>query len=145
MQNTTSLWLIAGALLCFSEFLIPTQFILFLLGLTALIVALIATVLPSFAIQVVLWLFLSTLSVWLLKRWYTPSVKSLAKGDDVEGETITAIPAGKTGRVLYEGNSWQAKAADHSQEIPPQEKVYVVGREGNTLIVASEWMLRNQR
>ncbi|ELR96857.1 NfeD family protein [Gloeocapsa sp. PCC 73106] len=144
MQNTTSLWLIAGAILCFAEFCIPTQFILFVLGFTALIVGFISMVLPSFAMQVVLWLFLSSLSVWLLQRWSTALVKpKMVGGDDLEGETITAIPAGKTGRVLYEGNSWQAKAADHTQEIAPQEKVYIVRREGNTLIVASEKMFKN--
>lgn len=143
MQNTTTLWLIAGVILCFSEFIIPTEFILFLLGLAALLVGFIATVLPSFSLQVGLWLVISSLSVWLLKRWYTPPPRSLERGDDLEGETLTAILPGKTGRVRYEGNSWLARAADQNQEIAPQEKVYVIRREGNTLIVASEKMLRN--
>ena len=40
MQNTTQLWLIAGGFLCVIELFLPTQFILFLMGLSALLVAL---------------------------------------------------------------------------------------------------------
>jgi len=143
MQNTTNLWLVAGAVLCIMEFFLPTQFIILLMGLSALIVGLLSPWVGSFALQIVIWLLLSLLGVWLIKRFYTPPRQTLTAGDDTEAETLTSISPGKLGRVLYEGNSWRAKAVDGTQEIAPQEKVYVVRREGNTLIVASEKMFRN--
>ena len=143
MQNTTNLWLVAGGVLCVMELFLPTQFIILLMGLSALIVGLLSTWVESFALQIVLWLLLSLLGVWLIKRFYTPPRQTLTGGDDIEAETLTGIAPGQTGRVLYEGNSWRAKAVDGTQEIAPQEKVYVVRREGNTLIVASEKMFKN--
>jgi membrane protein implicated in regulation of membrane protease activity len=55
-----------------------------------------------------------------------------------EGTTLTEILPGKTGRVLYEGSSWQAKCSDTEIKINAEQKVYILGREGNTLIIASE-------
>lgn len=55
-----------------------------------------------------------------------------------EGTTITEILPGKPGRVLYEGSSWQAMSANAESVIPADQKVYILRREGNTLIVASE-------
>jgi len=143
MQNTTNLWLVAGAVLCIMELFLPTQFIILLMGLSALIVGLVSTWVGSFALQIVLWLLLSLVGVWLIKRFYTPPRKTLSGGDDIEAKTLTSIAPGQLGRVLYEGNSWRAKAVDETAEIAPQEKVYVVRREGNTLIVASEKMFKN--
>ncbi|MEM8778980.1 MAG: NfeD family protein, partial [Cyanobacteria bacterium P01_G01_bin.49] len=45
---------------------------------------------------------------------------------------------GKTGRVLYEGNSWSAICADEEMSIASHQKVYVVMRKGNTLIILPE-------
>lgn len=143
MQNTMNLWLVAGAILCVMEFFLPTEFIVLFLGLSAIIVGFLSGWVSSFSLQVVLWLFLSITGVWLLKRFYTPPKNILTRGDDLEAETLTSIAPGEEGRVIYEGNSWRAKAVDRSQEIAPHEKVYVVRREGNTLIVASEKMLKD--
>ncbi len=145
MQNTTNLWLVAGIVLCVIELFLPTQFIVLLLGISAIVVSLISVWLDVFAIQVILWLVISILGVWLLKRFYNANNHKyiLTRGDDQEAQTITEIPPGKEGRVLYEGNSWRAKAIDRTQTIAPNETVYVVRREGNTLIVASEKMLKD--
>ena len=97
--------------------------------------AVIALVVPQFSLQVVLWLALSTLLIILSRRFFTPKQRKYNLGEDQEGETLTAIPAGKTGRVLYEGNSWRAKCADEAQTIAPHEKVYIVEQKGTTLIV----------
>jgi len=45
--------------------------------------------------------------------------------------------AGKEGRVLYEGN-FLARCDDHNLAIAPNQKVYLVRREGTTLIVLPE-------
>jgi len=58
----------------------------------------------------------------------------------IVAETLTEIPAGKEGRVLYEGNLW-ARCDDHNLAIAPNQKVYLVRREGTTLIVLPENLL----
>ncbi len=127
------------------EFFFPTAFVAFMMGIGALIVAVISLVLPDrYTLLVALWLVVSTLLIILSRRFFTPKRKKANLGDADEGETITAIAPGKTGRVLYEGNSWQAKCADPTTAIAPNELVYVVGREGTTLIVLPVNLLNSQ-
>ena len=135
------LWLIAGAILCFSEAIFPVAFVAFMMGISAIIVAAIALVVPYFPIQVILWLSLSTILI-VGSRGFVPKKKSLNSlvGDAQEGETLTEIAPGKTGRVLYEGNSWQAICADDKIMISPHQKVYIVTRKGNTLVILPEFL-----
>lgn len=116
------------------EFVFPTAFVEFMLGVSALVVAVLSLVVPAFTVQVALWLILSAASIVLSRRFFTPKRRVLL-GDDAEGKTLTEIPTGDAGRVLYEGNSWRAKCADERTAIAPNQKVYVIRREGNTLIV----------
>ncbi|MDJ0843399.1 NfeD family protein [Crocosphaera sp.] len=141
MLNPALLWLIAGAILCFSEAIFPVAFVAFMMGISAIVVAAIALVIPSFPIQVILWLSLSTILI-VGSRRFVPKKKSLNSivGDAQEGETLTEILPGKTGRVLYEGNSWQAICADDKIALLPHQKVYIVTRKGNTLIVLPEFL-----
>jgi membrane protein implicated in regulation of membrane protease activity len=117
------------------ELVFPTAFVALIMGIAALLIAAISLFVPYLTLLVTLWLVFSALLVVFSRRLFTPKRKISNLGDAHEGETITAISPGKTGRVLYEGNSWQAKCADPTQAIAPQQKVYVVGNEGNTLIV----------
>jgi membrane protein implicated in regulation of membrane protease activity len=39
--------------------------------------------------------------------------------------------------VIYEGASWKARNEDDQGAIAPRQKVYVLRREGNTLIVVA--------
>ncbi len=135
MLMPSLLWLIASVILCLMEFLFPTAFVAFMMGISAALVALISLILPQFSLQVVLWLLFSTLLIFLSRRFFTPKKNLSNLGDDREGQTLTMIPAGETGRVLYEGNSWRAKCADEDHDITEGESIYIVGREGNTLIV----------
>ena len=144
MVSPTLLWIIAGAILCLMEFVFPTAFVAFMMGVSALIVAAISLVLPQYTLLVALWLVCSTLLIILSRRFFTPKRKKANLGDADEGKTITAIAPGQTGRVLYEGNSWQAKCADITREIAPNEPVYVVGREGTTLVVLPVNLLDSQ-
>ncbi len=141
MVTPALLWLIAGAILCFSEAIFPVAFVAFMMGISAIVVAAIALVIPYFPLQVILWLSLSTVSI-VGSRRFVPKQKSLNSrvGDAQEGETLTEIFPGKTGRVLYEGNSWQAICADHTILIAPHQKVYIVNRKGNTLVVLPEFL-----
>ncbi len=129
------LWLIASVILCLMELIFPTAFVALMMGISAGLVALIALVLPQFSLQVVLWLILSTLLIILSRRFFSPKKKLSQLGDDKEGKTLTVIPAGESGRVLYEGNSWRAKCADENLMLNSEESVYIVGRQGTTLIV----------
>ncbi len=136
MLNSSLLWLIAGATLCLLEVIFPTAFVAFLMGVSAIVVAAIALVLPHFSLQVIAWLLLSTASILASSR-FMPLKKSRQSliADAHEGETLTEILPGQAGRIRYEGNSWRAICADDSLAIAPQQKVYIVERRGNTLIV----------
>lgn len=141
--SPTLLWAIAGAILCLMELFVPTAFIEFMMGLSALIVAVISLFIPSFSLQMVLWLVFSVLLVIASRRFLSPKRSLQTLGDDTEGRTLTAIEPGETGRVLYEGNSWSARCSDETMAIASQEKVYIVGRQGNTLIVIPQNLLNS--
>lgn len=130
------IWLIGGAALCSLEFFFPTAFVAFTMGIGALCVAAIAYFFPIGPnLQIFLWLTFSTIAVISSRRFFTPKTATRTLSDAAEAETLTAIAPGKTGRVLYEGNSWRAKCADETIEIHPNETVYVVRQEGTTLII----------
>ncbi|TAF37751.1 MAG: NfeD family protein, partial [Oscillatoriales cyanobacterium] len=57
-----------------------------------------------------------------------------------EATSISEILSGETGMVIYEGASWKARNED-SQGIAPRQKVYVLRREGNTLIVVPDKLI----
>ncbi|MEA5594802.1 NfeD family protein [Rivularia sp. UHCC 0363] len=142
-MSTTLIWLIAGACLCLSELFIPTAFVAFMMGISAFIVALLSLVLGNLWLQVLSWLLLSTSLIVLTRKYISPRRRRSRIRDAVSAETITEIAAGKTGRVLYEGNSWQARCDDHEAFIAAYQRVYVVRREGTTLIVMPENILHS--
>lgn len=140
--GTPIFWLIAGIILCVMEFTIPTAFVELTMGFSAIIVALFAVFVPSFALQVALWLVLSIIFAILMRR-LVPKQKHRLIADSTEAQTLTEIPPGQPGRVLYEGNSWQARCGDEQLAIAPNQKVYVIGRRGTTLIVMPESLIRS--
>ena len=140
--NPTIFWLLAGAILCFLEFFIPTAFVEFMMGLSAFVVALVSLLIPSVSLQVVLWMIFSVASIFAFRR-LLPHRTIATIADAKEAETLTEILQGQPGRVLYEGNSWRAKCDDQDGMIAAQEKVIVVRREGNTLFVLPENILNS--
>jgi membrane protein implicated in regulation of membrane protease activity len=139
--NPTAIWLIAGILLCLMELFLPTAFVEFTMGISAILVALAVPLLPGFGMQVGLWLVLSVISIVLVRR-FMPNQTSQSIEDAREAQTLTEIPPGATGRVLYEGNSWQARCGDQELAIAPNERVYVIARKGTTLIVMPESVIQ---
>ncbi len=138
--HPTVFWLAVGALLCLLEVVVPTAFTAFMMGISALLVALIARLLPSqIALQVVIWLGLSVGFIVLTHR-LMPKRKISSISDATEAETITEILPEQPGRVLYEGGSWRAVCGDNSA-IAPGQKVYVVDRQGTTLVVVPKNLL----
>ena len=142
-MTITVIWLIVGACFCLSELFIPTAFVAFMMGLSAFIVALLSLAVGSLWLQALCWLLLSASLIVLTRKYISPPRRKSKIRDAVLGETITEIPAGRTGRVLYEGNSWRARCDDEHAFIAPYQRVYVVRREGTTLIVMPENILHS--
>jgi membrane protein implicated in regulation of membrane protease activity len=133
--SPSGLWLIVGTTLCLVELVVPTAFTAVCMGMSALLVSLLALVVPSwFGLQVTIWMFLSC---GLVAIGYHTNKKRTSRKiqDSTEAEALTAMMPNQTGRVLYEGTSWRAKCADGVESIEPHQKLHVVDREGNMLIV----------
>ncbi|MDF5706800.1 MAG: NfeD family protein [Nostoc sp. S4] len=144
MPSFTLIWLLAGAVLCLTELFLPSAFVAFMMGISAFIVALLSGVgLINLWLQIVVWLLLCTILIVLSRRFIQPRRRKSKIRDAVIAETLTEILPGKTGRVLYEGNSWQARCDDDKFSIAPHQRVYVVRREGTTLIVIPENLLHS--
>lgn len=141
MLDPTLVWIVIGGILCSMELVFPTAFVSFMMGIAALLVAVVSLFLPQYTLLVGLWLLFSTALIIFSRRLFTPKRKISITGDDSEATAIGGIPAGSAGRVLYEGNSWRAKCADETRDIAPSEPVYVVSKQGNTLIVLPIRML----
>lgn len=126
------------------ELFTPTAFIELMMGLGAFAVAGVAFLLPQLAlgIQIGLWMLFS-LGLVLGTRKLLPKRTPYSIGDSQEAQTLTEILPGQPGRVLYEGNSWRAMCDDPQEAIAPNEMVYVLRREGNTLIVIPQKMLNS--
>lgn len=141
MLTPPLLWLLAGSALCLLELFLPTAFVAFMMGLSALIVACVSLGLPQVNLQIGLWMILSIAFV-LLSRRLIPKGQATGIQDAKEAKTLTEIPAGEVGRVIYEGNSWQARCVDEAIAIGPNQPVIVVGRQGTTLMVMPEYLLK---
>lgn len=143
MLSLPLLWLIAGSVLCLMELIFPTAFVEFMMGISAMLVAAVALIVPNFGLQVVLWLLLSFGSIVVTRRWLSPkrNLSRLSYESEAEAETLTEIPPGEAGRVLYEGNSWRAICEDANLAIASHQKVYIVRRKGNTLVVVPAHLL----
>ena len=143
MPSSTLFWLLAGAVLCLMELFLPSAFVAFMMGISAFVVAFLSLVVLGLWLQVVVWLLLCTVLGVLSRRFVRSPRRKSKIQDAIIAETLTEIPAGKTGRVLYEGNSWRARCDDDNESVAPHERVYVVRREGTTLIVMSENLLHS--
>ena len=134
MVATTWFWIGIGLALCVLELVFPTAFVELVMGLSAILVAFASLLLPHFGLQVLLWMVVSLVSIFLVRRYLPPKVSQILQ-ESVEAITLTAIAPGQKGRVLHEGSPWAARCEDTGAAIAPQTKVLVVGREGTTLLV----------
>ncbi|HEY9845853.1 MAG TPA: hypothetical protein V6D03_06605, partial [Candidatus Caenarcaniphilales bacterium] len=62
------IWLVAGAILCLIELFLPTAFVAFMMGISSLLVGIIALVVPQFYLQAILWVGLSSGLIFLSQR-----------------------------------------------------------------------------
>lgn len=136
MAPSTLLWLMAGGILCLMELFFPTALVEFTMGLAALLVGLVSFVLPSaVGIQIALWMILSVIFILAVRRWFTPKARPVIWEESPTGETLTEILPGQAGRVLCDGNSWRAFGEDDTVAISAGQRVEILRRDGNTLIV----------
>ncbi len=143
MPSYTLIWLLAGSVLCLMELFLPSAFVEFMMGISAFVVALLSLVgLGNLWLQVAVWLLLSTALILLSRRFLQPRRRKSKMPETVLAETLTEIPPGETGRVLYEGNSWRAQCDDEQLSVAAHQRVYVVRRQGTTLIVMPDYLLR---
>ncbi len=144
MPNPFLFWLLFGSALCLVEVFVPVAFVSFVMGLSALAVAVLIRFVPffdlSFGLQVVVWLAISAAAIFWSRRFAQQSTGPTMR-DPTEGETLTEIPPGETGRVRYKGNSWRACCDDREISIPANQRVYIVRRQGTTLIVMPEHLV----
>ncbi len=143
MFSPVLFWLIIGCTLCVLELIFPTAFVEFAMGVSAIIVAGLALIIPDNNILIIFWMVISVALILLTKKFIMPKRKDPILEEAQEGVTITVIEPGKTGQVMYEGNSWSATCADENIKILPDEKVYIVSRNGNTLSVLPTRFLKS--
>ena len=94
----------------------------------------------AFDWQIFYWMGISlALSIWIRPVFIVR--KKFVLPEATEAITLSEILAGEIGMVMYEGVSWKARNED-SQGIAPKQKVYVLRREGNTLIVIPDKLIR---
>ncbi|AKG24370.1 NfeD family protein [Calothrix sp. 336/3] len=141
MSSAMSIWLIIGTGLCLTELFFPTAFVTLMMGLSAFAVALMSGILGKLWLQVVAWAVISMVLVFMSQRLLPKPRRQKKSPDAVIAETLSEIPPGKPGRVLYEGNSWRARCDDEKLHIAAHELVYVVRREGTTLIIMPQSVL----
>lgn len=141
-------WFGSGIVFCLIELFLPKslakryRLVAMILGITSLIVAVLvwrSQRMAEFNWQIVYWMGLSTACViWVRPMLLKGKGSSTVVPDAMEAKTLTEILPGQIGRVVYEGTSWQATCEGSAGPIPPYQKVYVLRREGNTLIVVPE-------
>ena len=139
-MHPSLLWLMVGGSLCLVEFVVPTALTAVFLGLGALVMSVLALILPPWiGLQVLLWLVCTAL-IAVLGHRFLPR-RSAIDFTHTEAQALTAISPGQMGRVLYEGSSWRAKCGDGVSKIAPDDQLHVIGREGTTLLVVPMYML----
>lgn len=69
--------------------------------------------------------------------WYSQNRVELLE-EPILTTVAEIITPGQTGRVNLQGTTWVARFYEHETEAKlPDQQVYIVGREGNTLLVKS--------
>jgi membrane protein implicated in regulation of membrane protease activity len=132
--SLTWFWIGLGLILCVMELVFPTAFVELVMGLSALLMAFASLVVPSFGVQVFLWMIVSLMGVFGIRRFLPRKLPKILRNAQ-EAKTLTAIAPNGTGRVQYEGSPWQARCQDQATAIAPGTQVMVLDRDGTTLIV----------
>lgn len=143
MPSAPLLWLLVGAALWLLVLLgVDSDGLLLVGGSTALLLALVLSLVPLPAgLQALLFLAVVAASYGLVRRW-------LGRGADAtplpptpqaeEAEVIHAFAADGRGRVRWQGQSWAAQTLEAPTPLGAGQRVTVMGREGNCLLVMAK-------
>jgi inner membrane protein len=136
-------WLILGGVLMAAELLLPTGFFLFFFGLGAALTGCLVALglLPSFAVQGLVFIAISLASIVLLRRPLLAKFhfrnKAHVSVDSLVGQTAIALDAiapQSVGKVELRGASWSAMNTG-SEPIALNARCHVDKVEGLTLHV----------
>lgn len=138
------IWFVVGIILMLLEMAVPGLVIIFF-GIGAIAVAVTCMVAsPSLAVQLLIFIVVSSLSLALLRRWLKTRFFSSTDGltgdplvlDEFTGKTAVVdqpVAPGKPGKVEFKGTHWQAEA---EEEIAAGEIVVILGKDNITLKVS---------
>lgn len=140
-------YVISGIAFCLTELLLPKniaqkyRYVALMMGIGSLIISLqmwrklpIIRFLTN-GLLIVYWMAICFALVFWIRPIFFKSKTNKIKDAD-EAKTLSEILPGKMGKVLYEGGIWSAVCKNCTEVIPADQEVYVLGREGNTLIIA---------
>lgn len=144
LTDPAFVWGVIGVVLIASEMLIP-GFVVFFLGAGALLTALLSAVVPglgeAFALQGLIWVASSGLSLAFLRRRFSRVFRGkMVKGepDSDVGATATVteeITPEQAGRVRYQGTTW--RAVSYTESFNKGDTVQIIKEENLTMIVSS--------
>ncbi|RLE18902.1 MAG: hypothetical protein DRJ08_00355 [Acidobacteria bacterium] len=138
------IWFIVGIVLMLLEMAVPGLVIIFF-GIGAIAVSVTCMIAsPSLAVQLIIFIVVSGLSLGLLRRWLATKFFSSKDGlagdptvlDEFTGKTAIvdqAIAPGKPGKVEFKGTRWQAES---EEEIAAGDVVVILEKENITLKVS---------
>jgi membrane protein implicated in regulation of membrane protease activity len=129
----TMFWLILGLGLCGLEAVFPTAFIALVMGVSALIMAMLAPWIFSYGLQALVWIAISGLGILFSRSFVKQTV--MKSWDDAWGEVTEAIDPGQTGRVRYEGGSWLACGETTEMAVEAGQTVQILSKRGTMLVV----------
>ncbi len=125
-------WLISGLILVGFSLFMPRPTVA-ALGFAGLLTALLASSIPLFSSQALLWGVSASGLVLLLRRFVPKESKALEPAK--YARVSTPIVSGGVGRVHYEGTTWHARCQISDTAIASDTPVVVVDRQGTTLVV----------
>lgn len=133
------IWLVlASALLLLAVFGLDTDGLLLVIGVSALLLTLLTSLLPAPAVgQAVIFALLVVAGYGTLRRVSASrearSIPPAARAETAE--VILGFDADGRGRVLWQGQSWAALNLQPDLSLPAGSQVSVMGREGTELRV----------
>lgn len=132
-QPAYILWLVGGFSFLILSAMAGGEPIVASLGVAALITAIVSLTISSITIQFMIWGILA-IALAVVLRGLVPRGSSQLKAN-TEATVSETIPSGGVGLVSYDGALWKARCQISDVAIPPGRVVYVVGRQGLTLLV----------
>ena len=146
-SNPIFIWAVIGLIFVGAEFFVPGVVIVFF-GLGALLTSILSGLIPglkhSMALQIILWLASSSLSLAFLRKYLSQVFRGkmvTTDGSEPSGkiaEVTESISPENPGRVHFQGTTW--KATSFTESFQPGEKVEILKEDGLSLIVTKSIM-----